>query len=76
MTKAEKAKQDALQSFGGCGFDAVMATSVKKIARNMELNPKGGEGGGEGEGEEGGEGERVEGGEEEKENMEVPDIET
>ena len=40
MTKAERARQDALQSFGGCGFDDVMATSRKKIAKTFEMKPE------------------------------------
>ena len=69
MTKAERAQQDALQSFGGCGFDDVMATSRKKIAKTFEMKKptKTTEGDGEGEGEEEREGEGE--GEGEKENV-------
>ena len=55
MTKAERARLDALKSFGGCGFDDVMAASRKRIAKTFEMKSgkdKGeGEGGGEGGGE-------------------------
>ena len=77
-TRAERAKQDALNSFGGFGFDDVMATSRKRIARTFEM-PKEKRGEGEGEAEEA-EGEAREGEgdgdsnqerEEEKENLEV-----
>ena len=75
MTKAERARQDALQSFGGCGFDDVLATSTKRIAKTFEMKKESegegegdgeeereeGEGKGEGEGEGGTEGEREEG---------------
>ena len=69
MTKAERAKQDVLKSFGGCGFDDVMATSRKRMARTFKLKPdkEGGEGEGEGEG---GSDEK------EKENMESVSVET
>ena len=67
MTKAERAKQDVLKSFGGCGFDDVMATSRKRMARTFELKPD--KEGGEGEGEGGGD-------EKEKENMESVSVET
>ena len=69
MTKAERARQDALQSFGGCGFDDVLATSRKRIARTFEMKPEK-EGGGEGEGE--GEGDDEKG----KENVEDVSVET
>ncbi|CAI8053101.1 hypothetical protein GBAR_LOCUS29043 [Geodia barretti] len=49
MTKAEKARLDALQSFGGCGFNDVLATSKRKIARNFEMKAE--KEGGEEEGE-------------------------
>ena len=49
VTKAEKARLDALQSFGGCGFNDVLATSKKKIARTFEMKAE--KGGGEEEGE-------------------------
>ena len=57
MTKAERARLDALQSFGGCGFDDVLATSRKRIAKTFEMKTETKKG--EGEEEEGGEGERV-----------------
>ena len=49
MTKAEKARLDAMQSFGGCGFNDVLATSKKKIARNFEMKAEKEGGGEEGE---------------------------
>ena len=74
MTKAERARQDALQSFGGCGFDDVMATSRKKIAKTFEMKEDERENEEEKTGEEEREGEREDEGEvpreAEKENVE------
>ena len=66
MTKAERARLDTLQSFGGCGFDDVLATSRKKIAKTFEMKEEG-EKGEEAEGKEEEKGEEMEGQEEEEE---------
>lgn len=52
LTKAERARLDALQSFGGCGFDDVLATSRKRIAKTFEMKTENKKGEGEEEGEE------------------------
>ena len=51
---------EALQSFGGCGLDAVLEGSKRKVARTLEARRKKGEQEEEGEEEE----EEVEGGKE------------
>ena len=40
MTRAERAKQDALKSFGGCGFDMVMGGAKRKVARTLKPRQK------------------------------------
>lgn len=40
LTRAERARLEALQSFGGTGFGEVMDGSKKRIARTLEVKSK------------------------------------
>ncbi len=40
LTKVERARLEALQSFGGDGLQDVMTTAKRKIARTLEENVK------------------------------------
>ena len=73
MTKAERARLDTLQSFGGCGFDDVLATSRKKIAKTFEMKEEG-EKGKEAEGKEEDKGEEMEEQEEEEGGEKVGEV--
>ena len=44
LTRVEWARLEALQTFGGSGFDVILSESKRKIARTLEVRGKEDEG--------------------------------